>query len=182
MSASIMSLMTTGAVCAVLLSVTGCAGGEPEPTMCPLPTPPPESTASTDSAAAPAGVADNSQQPVVQADEGACSGGTLSPSQAHDLLEDATLTVMTIDIRTGAEYANGHVPGAINMPSNDPAFWDRVRVLPRVGTYFIYCRSGSTTRAVLAQMVKDGFTHVCQMGGGFNGWAAEGFPVEKGAA
>ena len=163
-----------------LLAVSGCS--EPEPTACPVPTLPPESTSSMDLAAAPATVTDNSQQPAVQADDGACSGGTLSPSQAYELLGDATLTVMTIDIRTGTEYEKGHVPGAINMPSNDPAFRDHVRVLPRVGTYFIYCRSGSTTRAVLTQMVKDGFVHVCHMGSGFNGWQREGLPVEKGAA
>ena len=167
---------------ALLLSVAGCSEPEPAPTACPVPTLPPESTTSTDLTDVPAEITSTSQQPAVQAGENACSGGTLSPSQAYELIEDATATVMTIDIRTGSEYAAGHIPGAINMPSNDAAFWDHVRVLPRGGTYFLYCRSGSTTRAVLTQMVKDGFTHACQLGSGFNGWAGEGFPVEKGAA
>lgn len=179
-----MKLRTTRliAICvglAALVAVAGCSQPAPAATACPLPTLPPESTTSTDLTAAPAETTDTSQQSAVQASENACSGGTLSPSQAYELIGDATATVMIIDIRTGSEYAAGHIPGAINMPSNDSAFWDHVRVLPRGGTYFLYCRSGSTTRAVITQMVKDGFTHACQLGSGFNGWAREGFPTEK---
>ena len=167
-----MSLTVACAVCAVLLSITGCAGGEPEPTACPLPSLP-SLPPSTDG---PAGI--------VPADsiDPRCSGGDLSPTEASELIGDPTVEVTVIDTRTPAEYASGHVTGAVNLSTQDASFWDQVGTLPADGTYILYCRTGSTTRRVMEQMRAIGFGNVCHIETGFNGWQRAGLPVKKGAA
>jgi rhodanese-related sulfurtransferase len=163
-------------VCVISFTLPACAGcsqPEPAPTACPIPALPQETVC-------PAPLAPTlPPEPVAETDANACQGGSLTASQAFELLDDAPAIVTFIDTRLEYEYANGHIPGAVNMPSNDAAFWDQVRALPREGTYVVYCRTGSATRAVVTQMVKDGFVHVCQIGVGFNGWASAGFPGEQ---
>jgi phage shock protein E len=50
-----------------------------------------------------------------------------------------------VDVRTPAEYARGHVPGAFNLPHDDiranhPLLTDGT--LPKDHTLTVYCRSG----------------------------------------
>jgi rhodanese-related sulfurtransferase len=111
-----------------------------------------------------------------------CSGGDLSPAEAAELLADEGIQITAIDTRTPAEYADGHVPGAVNLSTQDAAFWDQVGQLPTDGIYVLYCRSGSVTQRVMQQMLAMGFGSVCHIESGFNGWVRAGLPVEEGAA
>ncbi|HEY4539418.1 MAG TPA: rhodanese-like domain-containing protein [Faecalibacter sp.] len=56
-----------------------------------------------------------------------------------------------IDVRTPEEYAEGHVPGAINLNVKDDNFGKRVSELDSTKNYYIYCRSG--VRAKSAEMI-----------------------------
>lgn len=165
------SLAAISTLIAVVMSVSGCAA-EPEPTACPLP---PLPTSSPDADGADVTVPAGSIDP-------RCSGGDLSPAQAAELMADAATDVTVIDTRTPAEYAGGHIPGALNLSTQDSKFWDQVGLLPADGVYVLYCRTGSTTRRVMEQMLAMGFGSVCHIGSGYNGWVRAGMPVEKGAA
>ncbi|MGY3864873.1 rhodanese-like domain-containing protein [Aeromonas bivalvium] len=77
---------------------------------------------------------------------------------------------LLLDVRTPAEFAEGHIPGAINI-SHDQLRQRLVelgddRRLPIV----VYCRSGR--RAILAQteLEKAGFGHVYHLSGDYPGW------------
>jgi rhodanese-related sulfurtransferase len=56
-----------------------------------------------------------------------------------------------IDVRTPEEYAEGHVPGAINLNVKDDNFGKRVSELDSTKNYYIYCRSG--VRAKSAELI-----------------------------
>lgn len=154
-----------------LLALSACSAAEPAPTACPVPTVP-DVTTSPEGATPPATAPSDS----------ICSGESLPAADAFTLLQGFAGDVTIIDTRTPAEYDSGHIPGAVSMSTQDAAFWNQVDELPSDGTYLLYCRTGSTTRRVVEQMRAIGFTDVCHISDGFNGWRNRGLPVEAGSA
>lgn len=72
----------------------------------------------------------------------ACTGGTSA-------LSDDTVVV---DVRTAAEYAEGHLQGAVNVDVQDAGFADAVAELDPGVPYVVYCRSGNRSAAAAATM------------------------------
>ena len=80
------------------------------------------------------------------------------------LLEKARTTegARIIDVRSEAEFSDGHVPGAENIPLNRIPSLDAPKDTP----LFIYCLSGArSARGCAALQDKLGFTDVTNMGG-----------------
>ena len=80
-----------------------------------------------------------------------------------------------LDVRTPAEYAQGHLAGSVNVDVQSPDFLDRVRAmdLPGDGPVYLYCRSGNrsgTAAGLLRQLGHAGALNV----GGFEALAAAG--------
>ena len=71
---------------------------------------------------------------------------------------------MIIDVRTPAEFATGHLDGAVNIDIQSPDFTDRIGELERSGSYVVYCRSGNRSGMAMAQMLDMGFTDVSNAG------------------
>ncbi len=176
MTASSTTKGLTPLLVALLLVVAGCSGAEPEATACPVPTAPAETTPT----ACP--VPPAPQQPLPEEEEAVCRGGTLSASQAFELLSDPGAGVTAIDTRTASEYEAGHIAGALHLSTSSASFDDKLDALPRDGTYIVYCRRGNVSEGMVAQMLDMGFEQVCHIGTGFSGWQSEGLPVVKGAA
>lgn len=85
-----------------------------------------------------------------------------------------------IDVRTPAEFAEGHLAGAVNIDVQAPDFAARIAQLDRAGTYAFYCRSGNRSAAALAQMAGAGFTNIYHLGGGIGAWQEAGGEVVTG--
>jgi rhodanese-related sulfurtransferase len=49
-----------------------------------------------------------------------------------------------IDIRSAADYAKGHLKGAISLPWGTAALADNLKYLPNEGQVFVYCYTGQT--------------------------------------
>ena len=163
----------TGALILACLVLSACSEAEPEPTACPVPSFPPVTTPVEGATPLP---------PAEDSSNSLCSAESLSSVEAFTLLQDAAAAIVIIDTRTPAEYAGGHIPGAVNLSTQDAAFWDQVGELPLAGTYLLYCRTGRTTRRVVEGMRAMGFTDVCHIGDGFNGWKRADLPVEEGSS
>jgi len=74
--------------------------------------------------------------------------------------EDAVI----IDVRTPAEYAEGHLDGAVNIDVSSPGFADAIAELPADGEYVVYCRSGNRSAQAASIMRDHGFEHVIDAG------------------
>lgn len=60
------------------------------------------------------------------------------------LLEEEAGDVVYLDARRSGQYRNGHVPGAWNVPRNDPAALEAALEALRVAAYVvIYCQGGA---------------------------------------
>lgn len=69
-----------------------------------------------------------------------------------------------VDVRTPAEYAEGHVPGAINIPLDQiQNRLDEFKDLPK--PVVAYCRSGSRSGMATAILKGAGITEVINGGG-----------------
>ena len=72
---------------------------------------------------------------------------------------------IVIDVRTPAEYAAGHLEGAINMDVQDTGFTTQIAALDPKGSYVVYCRSGVRAANAQSLMKSRGFTDVVNAGG-----------------
>jgi phage shock protein E len=72
---------------------------------------------------------------------------------------------IVIDVRTPAEYSEGHLDGAVNIDVQDPNFGTILSQLPTDGDYVVYCRSGNRSAQAVEIMKAAGFTNVVDAGG-----------------
>ncbi|MGB3619171.1 MAG: rhodanese-like domain-containing protein [Catalinimonas sp.] len=91
----------------------------------------------------------------------------------------AERTQVLIDVRTPAEYAEGHLPGARLMNVYDDDFEERLGALDRDRTYYVYCKSGVRSGKAADRMVALGFRRVVGLDGGYRAWQRAGKPVER---
>ncbi len=80
----------------------------------------------------------------------------LNFQQYRNHIKNFSNTIL-IDVRTSAEYHQGHLDGAINMDYLEEDFLDRLDALDKNETYLIYCRSGRRSLRVCTWMVNGGF-------------------------
>ncbi len=79
---------------------------------------------------------------------------------------DMTTVAAVIDVRTPAEYAGGHLEGALNIDVQGMNFAAEVEALDKTADYVIYCRSGNRSGQAISQMQSLGFTGTLINGGG----------------
>lgn len=85
---------------------------------------------------------------------------------------------VVVDVREPAEYAGGHVPGALNVPLATVV--DRLDEIPSGVPVFVVCASGNRSKAatdVLARAGRDAMS----VEGGTKGWQESGRPVTTGS-
>jgi len=91
---------------------------------------------------------------------GASSGAPrVSGAQARDLVQNGA---QLVDVRTPAEFAAGHVEGALNIPVS--VLPVRLNELNRSGTVVVYCRSGGRSASAGGILMKAGFEAVHDLG------------------
>lgn len=84
--------------------------------------------------------------------------------------------VRLIDVRTAEEYAQGHIPGAINIDVNSSDFAERcLKVLRSGETAALYCRSGRRSKNA-ANILSSRWTSIIELDGGFLSWTSD---IEK---
>lgn len=82
----------------------------------------------------------------------------------------AKRSVVILDVRTPAEYAAGHLPGAINIDFLNPSFAGKIESLNKRKKYLVYCRSGSRSTKAVALMKEKEFRKVTNMTDGYSAW------------
>ena len=81
-----------------------------------------------------------------------------------------------VDVRTPAEYATGHLEGAVNLDLQSPSFDEAVDELDADVDYVVYCQSGNRSAQAVSVMVDADLT--VQDAGGIDEAAnATGLPV-----
>jgi rhodanese-related sulfurtransferase len=87
--------------------------------------------------------------------------------------------VVTLDVRTPAEFAEGYIKGARLIDFQSGNFENEIATLDKNATYAVYCRSGNRSGQAVKVMQDAGFTNVFNMNGGVIEWANAGLPLVR---
>ena len=84
----------------------------------------------------------------------------------------ATPGVQIVDVRTAAEFSEGHIPAAVNMDVNSPEFDAQIATLDKGRGVALYCRSGRRSKIAAQRVVAAGY-RVVELDGGILSWPGE---------
>ncbi len=104
----------------------------------------------------------------------------ITPAQAAALIRERGSDPLfkILDVRTGAEFSESHIKGALNIDVKAPDFKENVGKLDHDGTYLAYCRGGVRSARAVNLMKELGFKRVYNLAGGLMQWQAEKLPLE----
>jgi rhodanese-related sulfurtransferase len=78
-----------------------------------------------------------------------------------------------IDVRTASEFKEGTLPKALNFDVMSPSFGQKIQGLSKEQACFVFCRSGSRSRAASVKLRAQGF-QVFELQGGWMNWQRSG--------
>lgn len=70
-----------------------------------------------------------------------------------------------VDVRRADEYAQGHIPGAINIANEEIIDDDPVELSDKDQLIYVYCRSGRRSQEAAAKLAALGYSNVIECGG-----------------
>lgn len=78
---------------------------------------------------------------------------------------------VVLDVRTKEEFAQGHLPNAMNIDVLDSAnFVQQIQTLNKRKKYVVYCRSGKRSVKASELLAGSQFKHIYNMEGGILAW------------
>lgn len=105
------------------------------------------------------------------------------PSETLDAAGFAALVAkpgtVVVDVRTPAEFADGHLENALNLDVQGTDFGRQISALDKAATYAVYCRSGNRSATALKLMKQVGIANAYHLGGGIGAWQEAGYPVVR---
>ena len=103
--------------------------------------------------------------------------GSVDPLGATEMINHQDAAV--IDVRAAADFAQGHIINAVNIPMN--GFKNQMAVLSKYKgkPIVVNCRSGAQSTLACRQLRKEGFDEVFNLKGGIMAWQAANLPVTR---
>ena len=88
----------------------------------------------------------------------------ITMSEAVKMMETEKNCII-LDVRRADEFAEGHIPGAINV-ANEVIGTKEIPELPdKSQLILVYCRSGRRSKEASEKLVKLGYTNIVEFGG-----------------
>ena len=88
----------------------------------------------------------------------------ISMDKAVRMMKDEKNYII-LDVRRPDEYAEGHIPGAINVPNEEIGTAEIAELPDKSQLILVYCRSGRRSKEASEKMVKLGYTNIVEFGG-----------------
>jgi len=88
----------------------------------------------------------------------------ISMDEAVKMMRDEKDYII-LDVRRPDEYAEGHIPGAINVPNEEIGTAEIAELPDKLQLIFVYCRSGRRSKEASEKLVKLGYTNIVEFGG-----------------
>lgn len=70
-----------------------------------------------------------------------------------------------LDVRRADEFAEGRIPGAINIANEDIGEEEIAELPDKNQTIYVYCRSGNRSKQAAAKLVNLGYKNIIECGG-----------------
>jgi rhodanese-related sulfurtransferase len=78
--------------------------------------------------------------------------------------------IVILDVRTPEEFADGHLPNAVNVDFRANDFAQRIAELDREKTYLVHCQSGGRSGKSLDAFGALLFKNIVHLDDGYGGW------------
>ena len=88
----------------------------------------------------------------------------ISMDEAVKMMKDEKNYII-LDVRRPDEYAEGHIPGAINVPNEEIGTVKIAELPDKSQLILVYCRSGRRSKEASEKLVKLGYTNIVEFGG-----------------
>lgn len=88
----------------------------------------------------------------------------ISAEEARSMMDEQTDYIL-LDVRTQAEYDEGHIAGARLIPDSEIADRAEAELPDREATILVYCRSGRRSKLAAQALADLGYTKVYELGG-----------------
>ncbi len=98
---------------------------------------------------------------------------------AETLLDGPPPGAVILDVRTRQEFADGHVPGAINVPHREIGEHLGELAAYRDAPVIVYCESGGRAARAEADLLAAGFADVRHLEGDMRGWRSAARPIAR---
>lgn len=100
----------------------------------------------------------------------------ITMDEAKKIFEsDKNGSYIILDVRRADEFAEGHIPGAINVANESIGTEAPVELPDKNQTIYVYCRSGNRSKQASEKLAAMGYTNIIEFGG-IMSWTGE---VEK---
>jgi rhodanese-related sulfurtransferase len=97
----------------------------------------------------------------------------LKPAELDTLIKAANNDYVLVDVRDEAEFKEGHIPTAINIPAETLAV--KSDSLPKEKKIIVYCNTGSRSYLAYKKLISLAYPHIYQSL--FADWKEAGLPV-----
>jgi phage shock protein E len=86
---------------------------------------------------------------------------------------------LILDVRSEEEYAQGHIPGAVNIPYDQ--LGNRLAEIDAAKTdeIVVHCRSGHRAGIAEKILIEAGYSDVRDLDGHMNAWQSGGYPIDE---
>ncbi len=102
----------------------------------------------------------------------------ISINELHDLLGGLGEKDLILDVRSPAEFNEGHIEGAQNTPHEEVG--SIADDLKQYKTVYVHCKMGGRAKIASETLTHSGLDNVVCVGdGGMERWAEMGWPVAK---
>ena len=88
----------------------------------------------------------------------------ISMNEAVKMMRDEKDYII-LDVRRPDEFAEGHIPGAINVPNEEIGTTEIAELPDKSQLILVYCRSGRRSKEASEKLVKLGYTNIVEFGG-----------------
>ena len=105
------------------------------------------------------------------APKGTASYRQISMDEAITMMEEESGYII-LDVRTPEEFADKHIPGAVNIPNETIAAEEIPELPDKDQLILVYCRSGNRSKQASEKLADLGYTNVVEFGG-INSWPGE---------
>lgn len=78
--------------------------------------------------------------------------------------------VQLIDVRSPEEFAEGHIPNAVNININGDNFEEETAKLDKEKPVMVYCKMGGRSAKAAANLKAQGFKSITDLDGGITSW------------
>jgi thioredoxin 1 len=86
---------------------------------------------------------------------------------------------IVLDVRSPQEYSRGHIANSTLINISDRDFTNKVTMLQKDKPIYVYCLSGSRSRAAADYLSKNGFSQVYNLQHGLMEWQSNNLPLEQ---